>query len=61
MAEFWLSTGAIWRDMLPAEALVIRCDTKLLLVLLFLIIQRNIEFSPIEGPGLPASNFNFKE
>ena len=22
MAEFWVSTGAIWRDMLPAEALV---------------------------------------
>jgi len=23
MAEFWASTGAIWRDMLLAEALVI--------------------------------------
>ena len=28
MAEFWASTGAIWRDMLVAEALVLFCFTR---------------------------------
>ena len=27
MAEFWASTGAIWWDMLLAEALVVDCST----------------------------------
>jgi len=38
MAELWVSTGAIWWDMLLAEALVIFCGLLLLRMLPFYLL-----------------------